>query len=264
MNLLQPIKKIFDLLKIPKKPTLKTYIFLELVILYLIALTFTQIFTVWLQTILALATAVTLEITLNKLRKNIYYFPDAAIISALIISIVLPKNLPLFVAIIAPAVAILAKHFVRIRNRHIFNPANLGIVAAVYLFGTFDEWWGASSLLVLILAGTYIIGFQLRRIYLPAIFLTIYAVVGGLVQSQTIIDRLTASYSIWFFALIMLPEPQTSPVRPAGIAFFGAIASALVIISEILNLKAPLNLALFFTNLTVPVINYFTIYAKKQ
>lgn len=264
MVLPQGLENILNLLKIPKKPTLKTYIFTELVILYLIALTYTPFSAVWLQTILALATAITLEITLNKIRKNIYYFPDAAIITALIISMVLPQNLPWFVAIVAPTIAILAKHLIRINNRHVANPANLGIVASVFLFGTFDEWWGAGNLLVLAIAGVYIIGAKskLGRLYLPTIFLLIYVVLGGLIQNLGIVERLTANLGLWFFAFIMLPEPQTSPIRPSGIAAFGTITAVFAIIFEVAAIKAPINLALFFANLTVPALNFFTIYKK--
>ena len=262
MALPPQIAQLFDILKIPKKPTLKTYIFAELVTLFLVALFYTPFSHVWLQTVLALATATTAEITLNKIRKQIYYFPDAAIISALIISMVLPQNLPWHVAIVTPALAILAKHLIRVNNRHIFNPANLGVVAAVYLFGAFDEWWGASNVLILILAGIYIIGFRLRRIYLPAIFLAIYLVLGGLVERQAIGDRLLTNLGLWFFAGIMLPEPQTSPLKPGGIATFGAMAAIFAVLFESASLKAPLNLALFFANLSVPALNFFTVFKK--
>lgn len=261
-----PVEKIFDTLKIPKKPTLKTYIFAELVILYLLALFYTPFYAVWQQTVLALTTATTLEIILNKLRKQIYYFPDSAIITALIIAMVLPQNLPPYVAIAASATAILAKHFVRINNRHIFNPANLGVVLAAYLFGTFSEWWGASNLLILIVAGFYIIGAKskLNRIYLPAIFLIIYVILGSILQGQSVADRLTANLGLWFFAFIMLPEPQTSPIKTATIALFGTITAIFTVIFETLTFKAPLNLALFFANLTVPVLNYLTIGTRSR
>lgn len=264
MTLPQQIAQLFDVLKIPKKSTLKTYIFAELVILYLAALTYTQFSHVWLQTVLALVTATTLEIILNKVKKQVYYFPDAAIISALIISMVLPQNLPWYVAIVTPALAILAKHIIVVNNRHIFNPANFGVVTAIYLFGAFDEWWGASNILILILAGIYIIGFRLRRIYLPAIFLAIYLILGGLVERQAIGDRLLTNLGLWFFAGIMLPEPQTSPLKPAGIATFGAMAAIFAVLFETASLKAPLNLALFFANLAVPSLNFFTVFKKRK
>ena len=53
-------------------------------------------------------------------------------------------------AILAAAIAISTKFLIKVKNKHIFNPANVGIIAAILL--TNDAWispgqWGSSVLL---------------------------------------------------------------------------------------------------------------------
>ena len=151
----------------------------------------------------------------------------------------------------ACAVSMLSKYLLRFRGRHVFNPSNLGLVAAFVLFGTQranpqDLWWGALSpgvwatLAVLVVGGLLVVR-RLRMLEMAVAFWFTLAVSTGIVAAggHCITARwhygdvcgyqfwsvMTTSPELLVFLLFMITDPRTAPAgRGARIAFGAGVA----------------------------------------
>jgi Na+-transporting NADH:ubiquinone oxidoreductase subunit NqrB len=112
--------------------------------------------------------------------------------------------------------AILSKHTIKYKNRHIFNPANFALFVA-NLFRIPLVWNIESNIYLIIIAGIYI-AYSLKK--LPHIigFLVFFS---GLFATQGINPLSVVS---WFFVFIMLIEPKTSGFGNLRGFVFGSIA----------------------------------------
>ena len=117
----------------------KIYLLAQLFILIGFSLAFVPFSAIWLNLFIAVAVAVSLELILNATRKKIIHLPDSALITATIIVGVLAISTQPAIVALTVALSILAKHFLQYKNRHLLNPANLGIFLAVFLLGQNTE-----------------------------------------------------------------------------------------------------------------------------
>ena len=159
----------------------------------------------------------------------------SALITALGLSLLLRVDHPQTM-MLASGAAIASKFLLRIGGKHLFNPANFGIVAALTL--TQDAWispgqWGEAGWLVLLFgcAG----GLVLRRVGrwdTSAVFLIAY---GGFEAARILwlgwtwdvwVHRLMSG-SLLLFALFMMTDPRTIPNARIG-RLIWAIAIALL------------------------------------
>ncbi len=121
-------------------------------------------------------------------------------------------------------VAIAGKFLVRFRGKHVFNPANLGIVAAILLTG--DAWvspgqWGSGPALLFLVgsAGSMVL-LRVGRIDTSMAFLITFAVLDAL-RSVFFLGwgldvwahRMTNG-SLLLFAFFMITDPMTTPNAP--------------------------------------------------
>lgn len=180
--------------------------------------------------LLCIGAALSLDILLIKIRGVKFFFPEAALVTALIIILLYAPNAPWYEIILVTFIAILAKQFLRIKNRPIFNPAALGLFIGSLLFGRQIAWWGVSwqqfriqnlqlIIAVLILLTPFLIsGFKMKRFISIFVFLVIYTILNrGLVFDPTVI----------FFALVMLPEPMTTPQKKYQQIFFAIVVAVI-------------------------------------
>lgn len=163
---------------------------------------------------------------LTRLRKIPSFFPWAALVSGMIIAFVLDPASPVVFQIAAPVLAILSKHLILFKGRHLFNPAAFGLFFAA-LFGAPLSWWvGGFGFWadLLLLAGMFFILRPIRKVSLVlAFFIAFWAL------KLLIFQELTFWFSLLFFPLVMLPEPLTSPSeRRAGLVY-GALAALFVL-----------------------------------
>lgn len=193
----------------------------------------------------------------NRIRKTSFIFPSAAIVSAFIITLLASPALPTYQLFIVGIIAMFFKNFLRISNRHIFNPAAIGLLLGSLIFGNAVSWWGVSFQQLTINNLQLTIGFfillspflvsavRMRRYRIILGFLIFYAI-GSIVLSSAHI--LNAKYlilntlldpTIIFFTAVMLPEPMTSPNRNVKQITFGIFVAALALILShpILNSK---------------------------
>jgi len=136
--------------------------------------------------------------------------------------------------VLAGAFAMLSKVWLRVKGKHIFNPGNFGIVAALTL--TQDAWvspgqWGEEGWYVLLFlgAGGLVLG-RVGRWDASAAFLATYASLEAvrnvwLGWTWDVWAHRLMSGSLLMFALFMITDPRTIPnARIGRLIWAGAIA----------------------------------------
>ncbi len=161
------------------------------------------------------------------------------------------------------ALAILSKHLIRIDGKHIFNPLNFGIMAAlIFLPGevtVVSGRWGGSlaSLLIVACLGTYVV-YRAKRLDL-AVAYTLTFVAGsvfrhnwyGTPYSPLLGPMTGAAFQLYIF--FMISDPMATPESPRGRWIFGLALGLIDLVLRVRgNIHAPLY-ALFILSGTLPV-----------
>jgi len=217
---------------------------------------------------------------------------NVCVSSILIYLLVHPTNAPLMFILVYIGM-FLGKYFIKVSNLPIFNPAAIGLFIALYfskiLFAfhlapdtLLVSWWGADfqqqflsqvPFLNILCAATLLLGcvyftkaFR-KTSYAATFFLTyllcnfIFNLVISHQPAQTISIVFQSFFnSIAFLALIMIPEPKTSPALPTQQIIVGLLAgAALFLYSSIFVrfVEEP-----FIT--TILTANLFTLYIKQK
>ena len=181
------------------------------------------------------------------------FFSKSALITGLILSIILQGAV--WLLIVVSAIAILSKHIIRIKGKHIFNPAIFGLFVALFL-PVSQSWWGASNLLLLLVLGLVVVH-KLKRFHLVLPFLAVQAALMAVLLSfdlSQLIDYFLSG-SLIFFTFYMLIEPITSPLKMKSQIVFGVLAGVFASVLYIFWLPAMLVGSLFFADLCVPLLN---------
>lgn len=200
------------------------------------------------------------DLAINYAKERKFSFPKSALITALILAVIIEGGI-LFLILIA-VIAILSKHIIRIKGRHIFNPAVFALFVALFL-PVSQSWWGAGNLLLVLFLGLVVV-FKLKRLHLAAAFLAVHAAAMVLVffSANQLTDHFMSGALI-FFTFYMLVEPVTSPVKINGRIVFAALAGFFAAILYVAWLPAMLVGALFFADLMVPLMNRITSKPKQ-
>ena len=182
------------------------------------------------------------ELLFLYLRKHMVFVPYAAIVTGLILALTIDPRLPWYGILLISVIATGAKHFIRFSDRHVFNPAAIGLVAGSMLLQSTVSWWGVSfqiftqtpvhtiSFLILLLP-FLVSGMRMRRFGSIGAFLFTYSVLLYLLNNGSPY-RIITDPTVLFFAIVMLPEPMTSPVVLQRQIFYGGfIAIAAVMFS---------------------------------
>jgi len=171
---------------------------------------------------------------LIRLRKITPFFPLAALDSGLIIAFVLDPSSPLIYKVAAPLLAIVSKHVLKRGHRHIFNPAAFGLFLTA-LLGAPISWWvnsagtgRAGSLFAVVSDAILIIGMffiltGIRRLRITLSFLIAFFLIRLLIYQEV-----NLWFSLFFYPLVMLPEPMTSPVDFKEQLIYGALSALLI------------------------------------
>ncbi len=155
----------------------------------------------------------------------------------------------------AVGVAIASKFIFKTNNKHIFNPANLGIIAALTL--TNDAWvspgqWGDEIWYALIFVGAG--GMVLKRVGrwdTTGMFLASYALLEALRNlylgwTWDVWAHRMTSGSLLLFALFMVTDPRSIPnARPARLIWALAIAMVTFVLRNQFYLSTAVFWALF-------------------
>lgn len=195
-----------------------------------------------------------------KIRKINFVFPTAAVVSALIITLLVNPNLYWYQIMVIGLIAMFFKNFVRVSNRHIFNPAGIGLIIASLVFNTNVSWWGVSfqqlstfsfQLLIpffILLSPAFVSLIKLKRYRITFSFLITYVVINKFFNFQLSTFSLIFDPTVLFFSTVMLPEPMTSPNNHKRQIIFGSLVALLCFLPLIFDFIDPLILALLIGN----------------
>jgi Na+-transporting NADH:ubiquinone oxidoreductase subunit NqrB len=158
----------------------------------------------------------------------------SALITCFGLSLLLRSD-ALWVHPLAAAVAISSKFVLRVNGKHVFNPANLGVIAALMLLpGTWvspGQWGNDVALAGWFVALGGLVTQRARRwdiswMFLAALLTLIAARVLWLGQPWTIFAHQFTNGGLLLFAFFMISDPMTIPNRRAarmGYAIFVAM-----------------------------------------
>ncbi|MFQ5563080.1 MAG: RnfABCDGE type electron transport complex subunit D [Parvularculaceae bacterium] len=168
---------------------------------------------------------------------------------------------------LAAAIAIGSKFTLRLNGKHIFNPANIGIVATVLLADaawTTPGQWGTALWFAALLAGAgFFITYRAARIDMPVIFLGVYATLLfaralWLGDPFSIPLLRLENGALILFAFFMISDPKTTPDGAwARTGFATATAVLAYVFSYHFYLDDGLFYALALTTLARPAMELF-------
>jgi enediyne biosynthesis protein E5 len=172
----------------------------------------------------SIVVAATMDVAILRTRHTRWEFPSGAVLTALIVSMVLSAQTPWYVVSVTSALAIVSKYVVRTRAGNVFNPAALAIVATFPLFHAGQNWWGALPevspiVQVALLAGGVFIADRVNRMPLVLVFLATYYLLftfAAFVADPAWVSEVFRTpdlQAVLFFALFILTDPPTSPVK---------------------------------------------------
>lgn len=208
-----------------------------------------------LQLMIVIGFCVILDSAINYFKTKRVIFPDSSIISGLLIASILGPHQSRWIYIFAVLAAILSKHLIKFKGRHIFNPANFGLLA-VSFFGATLIWWGLSNLILVILFGAFI-AYKLKRIELVIsnlIFLGGLFFVYGLIKGKNPVDYI--SLVNFYFVFFMLTEPKTGAQTSFGRIIFSGLVAVFSFIAFLTKIGYDYSVVgLAAANMFVPAIN---------
>ena len=171
--------------------------------------------------------------------------PLASIKSALITALglcLLLKSSHASISALAAFVAISSKFLITYQNKHIFNPANIGIVLAILL--TNQAWvspgqWGSSTLLWFVIgaAGLMMI-LKVGRMETTLVFLGTFALLSFfrdvlyLGWGPTVWLHKMSNGTLLLYAFFMITDPRTTPNHKKARLIWAAVLAALLFVSS--------------------------------
>lgn len=192
--------------------------------------------------------------------------PRSAFISSLSLTLLLRAD-GIWPLMAATAIAIGSKFMVRLFGKHVFNPANIGIVAIVLL--TDAAWttpgqWGTATWLAAVIAGAgFFVAHRSARLDVPLIFLGAYAALI-LARALWLGDPLAIPMlhlqngALILFAFFMISDPKTTPDGARARAGFAIATAGLAYLLQYhFYLNDGLFYALALMTLVRPLIELF-------
>ncbi len=196
---------------------------------------------------LTIGLTIALDYLFHRIMRSKSFFPSAALVTGLIIGLLNSPNSSLLNIFLFVTIAIVSKYFLRVKNRHIFNPAVFGLFFGSLLLKTPISWWGvASSWLPLLLLTGYVSIFRSRKLNIILSFFVVYNLLTFFINKRVdIFDPV-----IIFFTLVMLPEPMTSPNQAIRQILFGTTTAVFTLmLSYLIHIPDILTGSLLITNL---------------
>lgn len=197
--------------------------------------------------------------------------PRSPLISALSLTLLLRTG-SVTLSIAAGVIAVASKYLIRFRGKHIFNPANFGLVIVALAFS--GAWvspgqWGAAPIFALLLAGLGgVVTGKAKRWDVSLAFLGFYAclVLGRslwLGNPIAIPFHQLQSGALLVFTFFMISDPKTTPDARLGRVIYAALVALVGFTIQFgFYNSAGVILALILTAPCVPLID--TIFKGQQ
>ncbi len=190
--------------------------------------------------------------------------PMSALITSLSLTLLLRTEL-IALAIAAPAIAIGSKFVIRVKGKHVFNPANVALVTLMLLSD--HAWvssgqWGSAAIGAFGLACLgFLVLTRARRAETTIAFLACYgALLFGralwLGDPMSIPVHQLQNGALLIFAFFMISDPKTTPNAAVGRVVFAALVAAIAFAIQFIYYQpnGPI-LALILSAPLVPVID---------
>jgi Na+-transporting NADH:ubiquinone oxidoreductase subunit NqrB len=190
--------------------------------------------------------------------------PLSAIITSLSLSLLLRTDVMLL-AILAAVIAIGSKFLLRFRGKHIFNPANIALIAL--MFSSERAWvssgqWGSAAIGAFALACLgFVVLTRAKRAETTLAFLFTYATLL-LARALWLGDPVSIPLhqlqngALLIFAFFMISDPKTTPNSAAGRVLYGSfVASVAYVIQFVLYEPNGAIIALILSAPLVPFID---------
>ena len=218
----------------------------------------------WQNAVAIIATAQSVQFLGTRLAGLPRFDPMSALITSLSLTLLLRTE---FVALaaLAAVVAIGSKFLVRVRGKHVFNPANVALVTL--MLASDHAWvssgqWGSAALGAFTLACLgFLVLTRARRAETTLAFLAFYAALL-LGRALWLGDPLTIPVhqlqngALLIFAFFMISDPKTTPDAAIGRVWYAAlVATTAFVIQFIYYVPNGPILALILCALLVPVID---------
>jgi enediyne biosynthesis protein E5 len=221
----------------------------------------------WIQIIISISVACTLDTLLNYVKTRQIVLPVSGLITGMSLGL-LVESIPLWPFAVAPLLAISSKSVLQVNGRHIFNPSNFGLTALLLLFPvtvtTLPSQWSGSLLIVMIVL--VVGGFSAFRV---SRWDLVFSFVVGFC-CMAFIENLVGHYGYAFvygpllgaafqlFILSMITDPKTTPdTRRMRIVFGFSLAIADGILRLMNNQYSPF-IALLLISACVPLLRFLT------
>lgn len=213
---------------------------------------------------LILNTALATQWVGNRVIDGTPFDPLSPLITALSLSILLRTASPVWL-VVAAAAAIGSKFILRIDGKHVFNPANFGIMALVVF--TDVAWvspsqWGSATWRAFLFASLAILVLsRARRTDIALAFLATYlAILFGralwLGDPWSIPMKQMQSGALLLFAFFMITDPKTTPDRRDARILYAVLVAVLAAYLQFVRwIPHGVMLALFLASPLVPVID---------
>ena len=221
----------------------------------------------WYNAVAILVTALLTQFLGSKLVGLPSFDPRSPLITALSLTLLLRTDYVLL-AILAAAIAIGSKFLIRVKDKHVFNPANVALVALMLISDR--AWvssgqWGSTAIVAFALACLGLIVLtHARRAETTIGFLSMYALLlfgraFWLEDPLSIPLHQIQNGALLLFAFFMISDPKTTPNTATGrYVFAGLVASIAFAIQFVFyEINGPI-IALVMSAPLVPFIDAFS------
>lgn len=218
----------------------------------------------WQNAVAILLTAQAVQFIGTRLAGLPRFDPMSALITSLSLTLLLRTEL-IALAIAAPVIAIGSKFVIRVKGKHVFNPANVALVTLMLLSD--HAWvssgqWGSAAIGAFGLACLgFLVLTRARRAETTIAFLACYgALLFGralwLGDPMSIPVHQLQNGALLIFAFFMISDPKTTPNTAVGRVVFAAFVAAIAFAIQFIYYQpnGPI-LALILSAPLVPVID---------
>jgi Na+-transporting NADH:ubiquinone oxidoreductase subunit NqrB len=202
------------------------------------------------QTLLAIGTAIVVEMLWSRLLGGKWPHLASAYITGISVGILVrsPEWWPFA---LCAAIAISSKYALRIKGRHLWNPSNFGIsfmlLAAPFAVATLSIQWGNNlwPMVVIWALGTIIV-YRVKRLHITLTYVVAFFVLGylrALITGHTYLSEIAPitgpMYQLFIFFMITDPKTtvRSSKLAQCIVVFLVAVAEAILRLMQ--NVHAP-------------------------
>lgn len=164
---------------------------------------------------------------------------ESVFITALILVLIISPNTSaenFKFYVFASMIAVVSKYVLTIGKKHIFNPAAIAVVVTALATGQSASWWvGTTAMMPFVFIGGLLVVRKIVRFDFVITFILV--ALSGIIGSHfanpagllSVIEKVTVSSPLFFFAFVMLTEPLTTPPTSLLRVCYGALVGFLFV-----------------------------------